>query len=103
MATTVRVNHYVEPSRSLYFFKGGGEAGCIYNEDQAARVKFAYDNGHQIASHSWSHPDLNTLNWDQRTSGPSLAAESLTHLLPIQSTTSSGSWKVRSDLFLFSN
>ncbi|KAH6913532.1 chitin deacetylase [Coprinopsis sp. MPI-PUGE-AT-0042] len=46
------------------FFRGG-QAGCIYNEDQAKRVKYAYDKGHQVASHTWSHKDLNTLNWDQ--------------------------------------
>lgn len=54
--------------KGTFFFNGhnwGGEAGCIYNEDQAARVKFAYDQGHQVASHTWSHKDLNTLNWDQ--------------------------------------
>lgn len=28
--------------------------GCIYN--QATAVKNAYDSGHQIASHTWTHP-----------------------------------------------
>ncbi|EAU83261.2 chitin deacetylase [Coprinopsis cinerea okayama7 len=47
------------------FFFNGGSAGCIYNADQAKRVKYAFDKGHQVASHTWSHKDLATLNWDQ--------------------------------------
>ncbi|CAE6420375.1 unnamed protein product [Rhizoctonia solani] len=29
------------------------------------RVKYVYDKGHQIASHTWAHKDLSTLAWDQ--------------------------------------
>jgi peptidoglycan/xylan/chitin deacetylase (PgdA/CDA1 family) len=36
------------------FFWTGTLYGCIYN--QAAAVKKAYASGHQIASHTWSHP-----------------------------------------------
>lgn len=36
------------------FFVTGTLYGCIYN--QAAALKSAYSSGHQIASHSWSHP-----------------------------------------------
>jgi peptidoglycan/xylan/chitin deacetylase (PgdA/CDA1 family) len=36
------------------FFFTGTLYGCIYN--QAAAVKKAYASGHQIASHTWSHP-----------------------------------------------
>lgn len=38
---------------------------CIYTADQAKRVKYAYDKGHQVASHTWAHKNLTTLNWDQ--------------------------------------
>jgi hypothetical protein len=38
---------------------------CIYDEDQAKRVKWAVDRGHQIASHTWSHAHLNNLTADQ--------------------------------------
>jgi peptidoglycan/xylan/chitin deacetylase (PgdA/CDA1 family) len=38
---------------------------CIYNDESAKRVKYAYDAGHQIASHTWSHAHLNNLTWDQ--------------------------------------
>jgi len=33
----------------------------------AQKVKYAYDNGFQIASHTWSHKDLTTLAADQST------------------------------------
>ncbi|TFK71516.1 glycoside hydrolase/deacetylase [Pluteus cervinus] len=29
------------------------------------RIKYAYNHGHQIASHTWSHLDLTNLTWDQ--------------------------------------
>ena len=31
----------------------------------APRVKMAYDHGHQVASHTWSHAHLSELNWGQ--------------------------------------
>jgi len=36
------------------FFWTGTLYGCIYN--QAAAVKKAYASGHQVASHTWTHP-----------------------------------------------
>ncbi|TFK71514.1 glycoside hydrolase/deacetylase, partial [Pluteus cervinus] len=36
---------------------------CIY--DQVDAVKYAYDSGHQIGSHTWAHLDLTTLSWDE--------------------------------------
>ncbi|KAF6811078.1 polysaccharide deacetylase, partial [Colletotrichum musicola] len=36
------------------FFFTGTLYGCIYN--QRAGVKKAFDSGHQIASHTWTHP-----------------------------------------------
>ncbi|KAF9444693.1 carbohydrate esterase family 4 protein [Macrolepiota fuliginosa MF-IS2] len=38
--------------------------GCIYDADEAKRVLYAYQKGHQVASHTWSHSDLTTLSWD---------------------------------------
>src|SRR5258708_3992036 len=40
--------------------------GCIYTAENAKRVKFAYDQGHQVASHTWAHRDLTILSRDQR-------------------------------------
>jgi len=47
------------------FFFNGNNYGCIYDADNAKRVKYAYDKGHQIASHTWAHKDLTTLTFDQ--------------------------------------
>jgi peptidoglycan/xylan/chitin deacetylase (PgdA/CDA1 family) len=47
------------------FFFNGNNYGCIYTEDNAKRVKYAYDKGHQVASHTWSHAHLTNLTWDQ--------------------------------------
>jgi len=47
------------------FFFNGHNWDCIYDKDMAPRVKLAYDNGFQVASHTWSHVHLSELNWDQ--------------------------------------
>ncbi|KAJ7116601.1 carbohydrate esterase family 4 protein [Mycena epipterygia] len=44
------------------FFVNGNNYDCIYDEDVAARLQHAYNAGHQISSHTWSHPDLKKLN-----------------------------------------
>ncbi|KAI9337720.1 hypothetical protein DFJ73DRAFT_646400 [Zopfochytrium polystomum] len=41
------------------FFLNGQNRGCIY--DHAADVLAAYAAGHQIAAHTWSHPNITTL------------------------------------------
>ncbi|KAG6845260.1 hypothetical protein H0H87_011995 [Tephrocybe sp. NHM501043] len=47
------------------FFFNGNNYECIYNADEIKRVQYAYDKGHQVASHTWAHKDLTTLTWDQ--------------------------------------
>ncbi|TFK71517.1 carbohydrate esterase family 4 protein [Pluteus cervinus] len=47
------------------FFFNGNNYECIYDAEEIKRVKYAYDHGHQIASHTWAHLDLSTLTWDQ--------------------------------------
>ncbi|KAF8643162.1 hypothetical protein AX16_009205 [Volvariella volvacea WC 439] len=47
-------------NKATFFFNG-----CIYSEANKAAVKWIYDNGFEIGSHTWSHNDLSTLNWDQ--------------------------------------
>ena len=39
--------------------------GCIYDPELSESLKNAYNMGHQIASHTWHHWNLTTLNWDQ--------------------------------------
>ncbi|KAH6638590.1 polysaccharide deacetylase [Truncatella angustata] len=45
------------------FFFTGTLYGCIYN--QRAAVKKAYDNGHQVSSHTWTHANLANLGTSQ--------------------------------------
>ncbi|KAG8707104.1 Carbohydrate esterase 4 protein [Ceratobasidium sp. 423] len=47
------------------FFVNGNNYGCIYDAENVERVKYLYDAGHQVASHTWAHKDLATLTWDQ--------------------------------------
>ncbi|KAK7030471.1 hypothetical protein VNI00_014058 [Paramarasmius palmivorus] len=47
--------------KGTFFFNGNNWA-CIY--DMQDQVKYAYNQGHQVASHTWSHWDLATLSWD---------------------------------------
>ncbi|KAF6744239.1 carbohydrate esterase family 4 protein [Ephemerocybe angulata] len=47
---------------SATFFYNGNNYGCIYNEGPAGRVKYAYDGGMHIASHTWSHRDLPSMD-----------------------------------------
>ncbi|KAF8625884.1 hypothetical protein AX15_005150 [Amanita polypyramis BW_CC] len=47
------------------FFYSKYKYDCIYNSDEISRVQYVYAHGHQIASHTWSHPDLTTLSHDE--------------------------------------
>lgn len=51
--------HYIHSSW-FYFLDA-----CIYDEDSVQRVLYTVQHGHHVCSHTWSHPDLTTLNWDQ--------------------------------------
>ncbi|KAG9126727.1 Carbohydrate esterase 4 protein [Ceratobasidium sp. 392] len=44
------------------WFVNGDNYGCIYDEKNADSIKYAYDKGHQIASHTWAHKDLTKLS-----------------------------------------
>lgn len=47
------------------FFVNGDNERCIYDEEFADQIKRASDQGHQILSHTWSHPDLNQLSLER--------------------------------------
>ncbi|KAF7979559.1 hypothetical protein HWV62_41832 [Athelia sp. TMB] len=46
------------------FFWNGNNYGCIYDEVNVKRVQYAYGKGHMVASHTWDHADLTTLDSD---------------------------------------
>lgn len=47
------------------FFFNGNNYECIYSENNAKRVKYVYDKGHQVASHTWGHLNLAEQSWDK--------------------------------------
>ncbi|CAE6343028.1 unnamed protein product [Rhizoctonia solani] len=47
------------------FFVNGNNFGSIYSGDNPSNLKYAYEQGHQIASHTWSHPHLPSLSESQ--------------------------------------
>jgi LysM repeat protein len=47
------------------FFMNGDNWSCIYDEANVQAVRAAYEAGHQVASHTWSHADLTTLSHAQ--------------------------------------
>ncbi|KAJ7470816.1 carbohydrate esterase family 4 protein [Mycena latifolia] len=49
------------------FFVNGDNYDCIYHPDVIERLQYTFKAGHQIASHTWSHPDLNKLDQDEST------------------------------------
>ncbi|KAJ7776580.1 carbohydrate esterase family 4 protein [Mycena maculata] len=44
------------------FFVSLAVGDCIYDEPFASNIQYTYQAGHQICAHTWSHPDLTTLN-----------------------------------------
>ncbi|KAG0211269.1 Carbohydrate esterase 4 protein [Mortierella sp. GBA30] len=46
------------------FFVNGNNQGCIYDPKVQSVLKRAFASGHQIASHTWSHPQLSKLSVD---------------------------------------
>jgi len=47
------------------FFVNGDNWSCIYDDASSKRVKYAFDHGFQIASHTWAHKNLATLSSDE--------------------------------------
>jgi len=47
------------------FFWNGNNWRCIYDPASVARVKYIYGKGHMVGQHTWDHPDLTKLTFDQ--------------------------------------
>ncbi|KIJ95544.1 carbohydrate esterase family 4 protein [Laccaria amethystina LaAM-08-1] len=58
------------------FFFNGRNWGCIYDQKSIDNVLYAYNNGMQIATHTWSHAHLKSLTQAQE------AIEHITGALP---------------------
>lgn len=50
--------------KGTFFFNGQNHVN-IYDSGPASNVQYAHQQGHQLASYTWSHPHLNTLTRDQ--------------------------------------
>ncbi|KAF9257675.1 glycoside hydrolase/deacetylase [Marasmius fiardii PR-910] len=65
------------------FFWNGNNYDCIYNQDRVSDMQYAYNAGHQIGSHTWSHADLTTLSNDQIVDGMYRVEEALAKILGV--------------------
>lgn len=54
--------------------------GCIYDQENVERVQNALASGHQVASHTWTHPHLPQLSYDQGTGHPMLQSNTDSNL-----------------------
>ncbi|KAL9709113.1 hypothetical protein Ac2012v2_007463 [Leucoagaricus gongylophorus] len=59
------------------FFYNGNNYGCIYDQENVERVQNALASGHQVASHTWTHPHLPQLSYDQVKMEMALSREAL--------------------------
>ncbi|TFK66135.1 glycoside hydrolase/deacetylase [Pluteus cervinus] len=62
--TSELIDSFDNAGAKTTFFINGNVYNCIY--DMAPIIRKAYASGHQIASHTWSHPSLPTLNATQQ-------------------------------------
>jgi len=65
---TQLVNYLNSQGVKATFFMNGNNYDCIYDAPYPGYVKHAYSSGHQIASHTWDHPELPSLSNSQITS-----------------------------------
>lgn len=66
------------------FFVTGNLYDCIYNN--ADTLKAAYDAGHQVASHTWSHTDLASLSEDEITTEMTKLETAFANILGVKPT-----------------
>ncbi|KAG8688380.1 Carbohydrate esterase 4 protein [Ceratobasidium sp. 394] len=67
------------------FFVNGNNYDCIYNGDNPDHLRYAYDQGHQIASHTWAHlhlPSLSSSKMESEFSRTNDAIQKITGAVP---------------------
>jgi len=65
------------------FFFNGLNWGCIYSAENVANIRWAYTQGHQIASHTWSHTNLANLSMARITDEMSRLDEALIRIVGV--------------------
>jgi len=76
-------------AKGTFFFNGNNvelapNFECIYDADQQKRVKYIYDHGHQVGSHTWAHLHLPTLSASKIDSEMQRAEQALQRILGVQ-------------------
>jgi peptidoglycan/xylan/chitin deacetylase (PgdA/CDA1 family) len=66
------------------FFFNGNNFDCIYNSAAVDRVKYAFNAGHMIGSHTWSHASLTSLSTAQIQDGMFRMEEAFSRILGIK-------------------
>ena len=74
----------VVPPNLLVFSHSSILDGCIYDDEDVKRVKFAYNQGHMVASHTWAHKDLTTLSSEDINSEMSRVEDALDRIIGVR-------------------
>jgi peptidoglycan/xylan/chitin deacetylase (PgdA/CDA1 family) len=56
------VDLYNSRGAKTTFFVNGNNWDCIYNQDRVNDLRYAYEQGHTIGSHTWFHTDITTIS-----------------------------------------
>ncbi|KAE8212998.1 hypothetical protein CF327_g3411 [Tilletia walkeri] len=65
------------------FFVNGNNYQCIYDDAAVKALKYSYNAGHQICSHTWSHPDIETISRTQLRKQVQLVEDALYKILGV--------------------
>lgn len=65
------------------FFVNGNNFRCIYEDAQVQNLRYTYERGHQICSHTWGHPDISKLNNAQLDQQVQLVEDALWKILGV--------------------
>jgi peptidoglycan/xylan/chitin deacetylase (PgdA/CDA1 family) len=63
--------------KATFFVNGNNRWNMNSNPEAVRLIKRAFGEGHQIASHTWSHPDMTTLSEEQITQEMKLLSDGL--------------------------
>lgn len=65
------------------YFLNGYNYGCIYSEESVSHLRALYENGHQMASHTWGHVHLTQLTNEQIDEQVQLVEDALWKILGV--------------------
>ncbi|KAJ7635001.1 hypothetical protein FB45DRAFT_478962 [Roridomyces roridus] len=78
------VDKFTAAGAKATFFFNGNNWDCIYNPDRMSDIQYAYNAGHMIGSHTWSHADLTELSTAQIQDGMYRMEEAFSRILGIK-------------------